>query len=71
MNQGESLIPSRKRGPQPKLNEASERALLRAYADPNLTTSDVADMFGICRATLHRIVAKHKKNAHQANPVGA
>ena len=50
----------RRRGARPKLDEAGQRALVRTYNESKHTAKEVARMFGICRSTLHSIVARFK-----------
>jgi DNA invertase Pin-like site-specific DNA recombinase len=49
------------RGGKPKLNKAQEKHLVGLYRAGSHTTSDLAELFGVARATVYRAV-------HRAEP---
>lgn len=49
------------RGGKPKLNKAQEKHLVELHRASTHTTSDLAELFGVARATVYRAV-------HRADP---
>jgi transposase-like protein len=58
----------RKRGPKEKLDATAKAALVRAYTDSEIPAAEIARMFGVSRALVHRIIAQHRKDAEAPTP---
>jgi len=54
------------RGKQPKLNRRQEAHLLDLYRGDEHSTAELADLFGVARATIYRALQRDQTNGHRA-----